>query len=346
MRPRQTYKSLAQIKQNPRVKRVASIFVLILLLFVLVLVFVPWQQTVYGQGRVVALSPTERKQNIYAPIAGRLTEWKVQEGSHVDKGDLLVRIENIDPGYLKRLKKEEEATKLKVKAARLAVKNSRKNVTRNKKLLEKGLSASRVYEKTQLEYTKHLQELAKAKAELAKLQVRISQQQSRAVKAPRTGTIVSRTAGEDSVFVKPGDKLGVLVPDTDSRAVELWVNGNDVPLIHKGDHVRLQFEGWPAIQFSGWPAVAVGTFGGTVSFVSPQGNQKGLFKLLIIPPKEGQPWPDPNYLRQGVLAKGWILLKEVALGYELWRRYNGFPPNLNASELELKSSQWQHKAGS
>ena len=64
--------------------------------------------------------------------------------------------------------------------------------------------------------------------------------------------------------LKEGDPLFTIVPDATERAVELWVSGNDTPLIQSGDHVRLQFEGWPAVQFAGWPSVAVGTFGGEV----------------------------------------------------------------------------------
>ena len=36
--------------------------------------------------------------------------------------------------------------------------------------------------------------------------------------------------------------------------------------------------------------------------------------------------PDNRYLRQGVRANGWVLLKQVPLGYEIWRQLNGFPP--------------------
>ena len=37
-------------------------------------------------------------------------------------------------------------------------------------------------------------------------------------------------------------------------------------------------------------------------------------------------WPDGRYLRQGVRANGWVLLRQVPLGYEIWRQLNGFPP--------------------
>ena len=67
--------------------------------------------------------------------------------------------------------------------------------------------------------------------------------------------------------VKAGERLVTLIPDTNDRAVELWVDGNDMPLLSEGRAVRLQFEGWPAVQFTGWPSVAVGTFGGRVALI-------------------------------------------------------------------------------
>lgn len=120
----------------------------------------------------------------------------------------------------------------------------------------------------------------------------------------------------------------VLVPDTSHRAVEVWVSGNDAPLILPSHHVRLMFEGWPAVQFVGWPEVAVGTFGGTVAFVDASDNGQGKFRVLIVPDESDHLWPSARFLRQGGAAKAWILLEEVSIGFEIWRQLNGFPPML------------------
>ncbi len=90
--------------------------------------------------------------------------------------------------------------------------------------------------------------------------------------------------------------------------------------------MRLQFEGWPAVQFSGWPSVAVGTFGGTVAFVDPSDDGTGDFRVVVVPDEDEEAWPDSRFLRQGTRAKGWVLLEEVSIGFELWRQVNGFPP--------------------
>jgi multidrug resistance efflux pump len=149
------------------------------------------------------------------------------------------------------------------------------------------------------------------------------------VTAPRSGYIQQWYGLAGSDTVKEGDQLFVIVPDTDELAVEMKVSGNDMPLLHEGDRVRLQFEGWPAVQFVGWPSVAIGTFGGKVNRVFPTDDGMGNFRVVVSPDNHFERedgWPDNRYLRQGVRANGWVLLKQVPLGYEIWRQLNGFPP--------------------
>ncbi len=176
-------------------------------------------------------------------------------------------------------------------------------------------------------------DVAKLEKAIAELQVKIAQQQSQVVKAPRDGIIMHLMAHSGGEMVKQGDPLFVLIPDAEDRAAEIWINGNDAPLISVGRNVRLQFEGWPAVQFAGWPSVAVGTFGGKVSNVdAAAGNSKNQFRILVVPDAESPPWPSTKFLRQGTRANGWVLLDQVGLGYEAWRRLNGFPPTVAYSE--------------
>lgn len=163
---------------------------------------------------------------------------------------------------------------------------------------------------------------------VASLETRIAQQSMQLITAPRAGTVFRVFAASGAELVKAGDPLVLLIPDTESRAVELWVDGNHVPLIEEGRPVRLQFEGWPAVQFAGWPSVAVGTFGGRVAFIDPSDDGAGQFRLLVVPDENDVPWPAAEFLRQGVRAKGFVLLDQVSIGYELWRQANGFPPTV------------------
>ena len=192
--------------------------------------------------------------------------------------------------------------------------------------------------KANADLAKSREELAYAQAEKLKLDTRLARQKTQTVKAPRAGTILRLAVSSQAEVVKPGDPLAVLVPSTQERAVELWMDGNDIPLITPGRKVRLQFEGYPAVQFSGWPEVAVGTFGGEVSLIDATDNGKGDFRILVLPDPDDLPWPTDRFIRQGVRVNGWVLLNQVRLGYELWRIFNGFPPIYLPSHPELKKS--------
>lgn len=169
-------------------------------------------------------------------------------------------------------------------------------------------------------------EIANIRAELQRVDSRLARQQTLKVYAPRSGTMLRLLAQPNSELLKGGEPVALFVPDAREPTVELWLDGMDMPLVQVGDKVRLQFNGWPAIQFVGWPSVAVGTFGGVVRLVDPAETNGGKFRILVTPDPEDDPWPSPRYLRQGVQAKGWVLLRQVTLGWELWRRFNGFPP--------------------
>jgi biotin carboxyl carrier protein len=180
-------------------------------------------------------------------------------------------------------------------------------------------------------------EQAAAQADVIRLDTRISRQLTQAVRVPRTSSVF-RVIAQEGQLVKQGDTLVELVPITTSRAVEIWIDGNDALLVTAGRPVRLQFEGWPALQFVGWPQIARGTFGGEVKLIDVHDDGTGRFRV-VVGPIEGEPWPDGAILRQGVRANGWVLLEVVPLGWELWRRLNAFPPSLPPKDDEKKDKK-------
>jgi len=170
-------------------------------------------------------------------------------------------------------------------------------------------------------------ELADSENSLTSSEINLSRQSMQKVIAPRDGVIFRLPINTQSQVVSKGQSLLTIVPDTASRAVQLWVDGRDAPLVVNGSEVRLEFEGWPAIQVAGWPEVGIGTFRGKVAFVDSADNGQGNFRIMVVP-TAGEKWPSAKFLRQGVSAKAWILLNEVSIGYELWRLVNGFPARL------------------
>jgi multidrug efflux pump subunit AcrA (membrane-fusion protein) len=317
---------------------IAAVVVLsIFVLSVIGMVFIPWVQTVQGYGRIVAYSPNDRQQNLEATVDGQITRWHVLEGSQVKKGDIIVEITDIDPNFFERVQLERDAALAKLNASQKSLEASQRNLDRQRKLFYEGLSSRRAFELAEIEEAKFLGDVASASAEVAKVETKLARQASQSVVAPRNGVVQRIVAPQGGVLVKQGDLLAVIVPDTQDRAVELLIDGNDLPIVQIGKPVRLQFEGWPAIQFSGWPSVAIGTFGGTIAVIDPSDNGKGKFRVLVLPDARDH-WPDTRYLRQGVRAVGWIMLDTVKLGWELWRRFNAFPLSAESAPPELQKS--------
>jgi multidrug resistance efflux pump len=174
-------------------------------------------------------------------------------------------------------------------------------------------------------------DIASATADLLRIETRLARQGAQHVAAPSNGTVLQVTARQGGDVVKAGETLAQFVPDTNEQAVELWIDGNDVNLVRAGAAVRLQFEGRPAIQVSGWPSASIGTYGGTVAFVDAHDDGAGRFRVVVLPAEDSRQWPARADLRQGTRATGWVLLREVRLGYEVWRQFNGFPPEWTGS---------------
>lgn len=321
-------KALNLIETPNWIKTLAKVLLSFVLLAFILLLITPWQQTSQGGGKIIALDPNDRVQDISSPVKGRIQKWYVTDGSKVKEGDPIVEITDNDPNFITRLRIERDATFKNYEAKKIASETALLNYERQKDLFEQGLSSRVTFEKAKIEYKKLLSEEAQAAAKLASSEVKLSRQERQLVKAPRDGTILRVLHGSGNVIVSEGDNLAVFVPISLSQSVEIYIQGNDLPLVYPGRKVRLQFEGWPAVQFSGWPSVAIGTFGGVVKVVDPSVSKSGKFRVIIVPDGD-EVWPDQTYLRQGTRVYGWILLNTVTLGYELWRQFNGFPPALD-----------------
>jgi adhesin transport system membrane fusion protein len=211
-------------------------------------------------------------------------------------------------------------------------------------------------------------EKASVQQQYNSIKIQVERQSNQKIYAPATGTVFRILANAEAggQLVRPGERLAVLVPDIKQQDVtplenailsvtggsgmiatagvndenlpgivaELFIDGNDLPLVRVGDPVLLQFEGWAAVQFAAFPQAAAGTFDGRVYLVDPTADEVGKFRILVEP-APGANWPEEDYLRQGVRAQGWVIVNTVRLGYEIWRLLNGFPP---AREVDKKPS--------
>ena len=289
----------------------------------LFLLFLPWQQFTLGSGRVIALNPNERLQEISAPINGLIKQWHVKDGDKVKKDDLLFELVDIDPFFIERLENEKKAAEQMLSASQSARDTAILNVNRQESLFKQGLSSRKEFEKAKIDLTKLEVDISKAQSNLIKAERDLARQLTQKVKAPRDGIIVRVQSGEGANIVKAGDPLVVFAPLTTELAVELWVEPNDVTLIPQNSQARIQFAGWPAVQIPGWPSLAIGTFKGQVSLVDATSSYMGKFRVLITPEET---WPSELFIKQGAGANGFINIGQVPLWWEIWRIFNGIPP--------------------
>jgi len=296
----------------------------ILVISPLLLLALPWVQTSEGVGALTTLDPSERTQEISAFVDGRIKKWFVIEGQNVKKDQPIVEIVDIDPDYVERLQKDRDAAYKKYEAARLAAETADIDFKRQKGLFKEGLTSRVKFEKAKINYHKLIAKEAEAASSLAKSETKFARQQRQIVTAPTDGFIHQLYSGNTSSAIKKGTQLAVFVPKATTTAVEVYVDGNDIPLIHPGRRTRVEFEGFPAFMFSGWPGISFGTFEGIVKAVDSVPSKGGKFRVMITPP-EGKDWPNDQILRRGAKSMAWIQMNTVTLLYEIWRQFNGFP---------------------
>lgn len=313
---------------------------------------------------------SEVKEKYFDPqLLNRLTQQiEAKEQSLLSKNDkaqsLRKQIQVLKEGM--RLKVDQ--TRFKLKAEQVRFQNAENQFNRNKKLYEAGNipltkfqeveykyqgakadyeNAILELERVEAEYMDKINkaesdlnntlsdafdteaEIAKYKNELSNTTIRQEQYQ---IRAPQSGYVVKALRAGIGETIKEAEALCTIMPQTTDIAVEMYVRAMDVPLIEAGRKVRVQFDGWPALQFSGWPSVSVGTFGGEVKVIDYVSSMNGEFRVLIVPDKTDEGWPPQ--LRVGSGTKGWIMLDDVPIWYELWRQLNGFPPTLYQEPLK------------
>ncbi|PHQ29314.1 HlyD family secretion protein [Leeuwenhoekiella nanhaiensis] len=401
-------------------------FLKVFTVILIIVLFLPWTQTIQAVGYVTTLTPEQRPQTIQSPIPGRIEKWYVREGDSVAKGDTIlfiseVKNEYFDPLLVERteqqvlaksnsvlsyaekvaaltnqiqalqaeriLKLEQAENKriqaeLKIKSDSIDFEAAKTNLAiaerqfeRTLGLQQEGLKAvTDVEEKrlklqeTQAKLISQQNKLLASRNELINAQIEINRvgaeytdkiskaQSDRStaqsnqfdseatvsklendrtnyairngmyyITAPQAGFINKAIIGGVGETFKEGQPLVGIMPSKYDLAVETFVRPIDLPLIHKGEKVRIQFDGWPSIVFSGWPYNSLGTFGGEVVAIERFISANGKYRILIAPDPDEEPWPDA--LRAGSGANTLALLEDVPIWYELWRQLNGFPPN-------------------
>ncbi|PIE50143.1 MAG: biotin attachment protein [Flavobacteriales bacterium] len=169
----------------------------------------------------------------------------------------------------------------------------------------------------------------KGQADVSKLETNLANYTKRNnllfITAPQNGYINKAIKSGIGETFKAGEQLLSIMPSDIELAVEMYVKPIDLPLIHIGEDVRVQFDGWPAIVFSGWPNASQGTYGAKIVAIENFISNNGMYRVLVSPDTSDEKWP--KALRVGSGARTITLLENVPIWYELWRQINSFPPN-------------------
>ncbi|MBL7812134.1 MAG: HlyD family efflux transporter periplasmic adaptor subunit [Bacteroidetes bacterium] len=152
------------------------------------------------------------------------------------------------------------------------------------------------------------------------------------ITAPQDGLVTKTLAQGLGETIKEGMPVCTIMPANATKAVEMYVQPVDMPLVHKGSYVRFVFDGWPTIVFSGWPQLSYGTFSGNVFAIDNTPSANGKFRVLVAPADKEKPWPDA--LKVGTGSHAYLLMKDVPVWYEIWRQLNGFPADYYINKNE------------
>ncbi|MCB9201467.1 MAG: HlyD family efflux transporter periplasmic adaptor subunit [Flavobacteriales bacterium] len=425
------YNAYSQLYDFKKYKFISR-FLVIILVVLFIILFLPWTQNIDSKGKLIALNPEQRPQNIQTIIPGKIQKWYVKEGDFVKKGDTLIYLSEIkekylDPELINRTKnqinsklqtaksyenkanalnKQSDAIlksqELKLKQAKNYIQQIKLKITsdsidfqtaqnnfsiaerqlnRMEELYNQGLKSlkdletkkvkfqesqakvissenkfytsksqltnaytdlatiqneyNEKFQKTQSDKYSTLSSLYDTDASITKMQNEyknlLIRNEMYYVIAPQDGYITQINYKGIGEVLKENDKILTIMPANYDLAVEMFVNPLDLPLVKKGNHVQLFFDGWPSIVFSGWPNASQGTFEGKITSIDQHADTNGKFRIIVAPPKDKQKqWPEA--LRVGGGARGFVLLGDVSVGYEIWRKLNGFPPNYYVEE--------------
>ncbi len=395
-------------------------------IFLLIILFLPWTQTVSGVGYVTTLQPEHRPQTIQSIIPGRIESWYVEEGDFVQKGDTILHISEIkneyfDPFLVERTGDQIEAKSNAVVSYRgkIGALGSQMNAINSERSLKSQMATNKLQQsrfkvqsdsidleaaktnliiaRTQYERTLQLQqeglkalpdveekrlklqetqaklisqqnkllasenEVLNAQLEMNRINAEYNEKISKAeseiftaqsnqfdaeaqvsklendfsnysirndlyyIRAPQSGYINKAIKAGIGETFKEGERLVGIMPSDFQLAVETYIKPLDVPLLHRGEKVRVQFDGWPAIVFSGWENLSYGTYGARVIAIENFISDNGKYRVLLAPDPDDNPWPGDIRVGSGATSLG--LLEDVPIWYEIWRNLNGFPPN-------------------
>lgn len=187
------FHSLDLVQTHPVVHKIWR-FTFVLILFFLLVLFLPWRQTAEGEGTLIAYKPTERMQSISAPIDGFIDRFYVLEDEHVEKGMKLFNMVDPDKAYKQRvykMKNDFEQQEENTKKGAMVLKQNQESLLAQKKI------RTELYDKRYLQAGEQLKSL-QLKYEAQQKNYEVISNQFKRIKQLFVQKIESRKAYEKS----------------------------------------------------------------------------------------------------------------------------------------------------
>lgn len=204
-----------------------------------------------ASGYVVA----RRQATVSAKVTGKLVEVLIEEGQHVEKGQIIAKIDDSNSAAgLEQAKANVAEAKANLAAANIAAADSLPTYQRNKKQVAEGLITPEAYDNAKASYDAtqaHVQvaqeQLAVAEANLVSAQ---RTEDDYTLRAPFSGVITMKNA-------QPGETISPLATggftrtgiatlvDMDSLEIEVDVSENFINRIHNGQSATATLSAYP-----------------------------------------------------------------------------------------------------
>jgi HlyD family secretion protein len=199
--------------------------------------------TVSANGVVQPINKVE----IRSKAGGQILALNFEEGSYVQKGDLLVIVDTT------QTKNEYEQAKADLASATQAVAQAENNSRRSKELYEKKLSSDQEFDQSKVDLVRAQTSLVRAKAALSTAEDKLRDTR---VLAPITGVILSRSVDLGQIIASAVSNVGggtVLATVADME--EVYVNTNvdevDIGKVTIGQRAKVVADAFPEDSFSG-----------------------------------------------------------------------------------------------
>lgn len=226
-------------------------------------------ETVAASGKV----QPEIEVKIISQVSGQVIDLPVREGTEVDKGDLLAKVDpelyvaamNRAEAALNTARSNLSSARARLSQARAQLEVAQLNFNRNQKLFDEGAISKAEFDNSQSNYKVAQSEVEAAEESVKSAQFSIASAQATrneqaenlrrtTIYAPRKGTVTALSIEEGDIILGTGMMQGteiMRVSDLTTMEVNVEVNETDIVRVGMGDTARVEVDAYLDHEFDG-----------------------------------------------------------------------------------------------